>query len=302
LLAIIATSVYSQGDITVEHGQRGYWYEAEASVPNGWFYVSYEVTQADMNPEVNATTLLWIRAASADSYMVQGHAVCYIAKGIKPKPHNPGQVGVELLVKNNNEAVEESEIVLHEGPGTYIVGCIINNCDQCNDNTGHIQMSSLIRHRAKFMPFKIQLDPYTLNYTQAIIIQSTYGPSGYLDLLTDDDVYVKVTIYNPLNQVVMVYTKDAPPGLALPATDSPTTKRFPKAEALITGSYSTGPVALTAGRWYITPYSVLSQNGKVRDFIWAVGVGKEPAGAGSISPSIAVLATLAAVYAALRQL
>lgn len=63
--------------------------------------------------------------------------------------------------------------------------------------------------------------------------------------------------------------------------------------AAITGDYSTGGIPLKKGTWYIAPYGLSTViSGSDIDFDFAIGIGHQPAAAGTVMPSFFVMVAL----------
>jgi len=118
---------------------------------------------------------------------------------------------------------------------------------------------------------------------------------------------VVVQAFNPNTEVIITFTKDAPPQPTDPLStvESDTFKRFPAAGNTRIGSFGTGGVYLpSAGRWYVSPYvnAYPTQQGVARDFRWALAIGREPDPLAAANPAavcslllISVLSILAAL-------
>jgi hypothetical protein len=140
---------------------------------------------------------------------------------------------------------------------------------------------------AKVQGFAVRQESYTLPFTLA---DGAYGGAGWYDV-TEKNIFVRVDT-SLSNKAVVVFTKGA---AALPNQDpitnyqeTATFKRFPSDDPKL-GAFRTGGKLLDAGRWYFQVYSVKA--GSAPALVqFALGDGHEPAAAGMVVPSFAILA------------
>jgi hypothetical protein len=140
---------------------------------------------------------------------------------------------------------------------------------------------------AKVQGFQIKEESYTLPFTLA---DGAYGGAGWFDV-TDKNIFVRVDT-SLSNKAVVVFTKGA---AALPTQnpidnyqETATFKRFPADDPKF-GAFRTGGKLLDAGRWYFQVFSVKA--GSAPALVqFALGNGHEPAAAGMVVPSFAILA------------
>jgi len=210
----------------------------------------------------------------------------------KTKSASQGYGALDYLVPNspyynlpaNHEAADYILTVLSESCGTCIstveikvgVWVIWKEANIAGDPEA----------TAKAQDFKIREESYTLPFTLA---DSSYGAAGWFTV-TDKNIFVRVDT-SLTNKAVIVFTKNVPAlasqdPIALPETA--TFKRFPSDDPK-NGDFRTGGKLLEAGLWYFQAFSVKA--GSPPALVqFALGNGHEPAAAGMVVPSFAILA------------
>jgi hypothetical protein len=220
-------------------------------------------------------------------------------------------IGEQFMGKGNNQREGKGKFQTNQTGLYYISGqCNCNGNNQCVNQESQLGfVTARLEIGGQYYAFPIKPNPYTSNYTNEVN-QGEFGPAGLLDLNADTNVYIWLHAYDPTTEVILVYSKDMPivKDSALPlGADTPTLKRYPAATSpAMAGTYQTGPVALSQGRWYIAPFlATKAAINKPQEFRFAVGLNQEPdpsiplTGAAVVLQSSSIVALFACVLAAI---
>jgi hypothetical protein len=276
----------------------GYEMNTEVKKAGGIFYIKIAIKASEIG--ANGTeTMLKVVANSASSTSKGGKVTYYFKMGAKPTIQaSGGDTAVFTKATTDVGEITFSRPITMAGD-YYLAGQV--ECGTCA-STGEYRVGVWITHRAPgttidvVQPFALKDDSYTADFH---IKANEYGASGYLDVTTGMNYFVKVDLQDLSNSgsIIVVYKKGE---LPLASEDAKTKTevagmwyKYPTGSTQA-GDFSTGARMLDAGRWYIALYAANVPTGLgALEVDFAVGFGHEPAGAGMVVPSMAVLFVLA---------
>jgi hypothetical protein len=261
---------------TIVPGILGYDVPVSCPKDQGWFYVSFYVPP---NENQQGNTTVWVRVASEHNPSVRGQMTIYYSFDRIARQDRTPRIGQQFMTKGNNARETKGEFNVNT-TGLYYVSGQCNCQNQCPDELQYGVVTGRIEWVGQYRAFQLRHNPWTSNYTN-LVLAGSFGPPGFLDISSPTAVFIQMFAYDPVTEVIMVYSRDMPieRSSVLPtAADSDDLKRFPAAGAApLSGTYGTGPITLGVGRWYIAPYLVTKAlTNKPQEFKFAVGVGQEP--------------------------
>jgi len=274
---------------------------------NGWFQVSDTITNAMCSGGVcNYNTSLFVGVASQDNPTIQGQVTVYLREGKLVDINNPGQF--QFMTKNNKQQSIYNTYAMNHTDFVYIAGeC---NCQNCNTGTAYALVTSRMLWNDIPQAFPMIQNPYTSNYTGSApvtplppgnVAQGTFGWNGMVVTSSSQQHYFGVRTFATTTEVVLVMSKGVPIDTmaSLPGASTPGVLiRFPEAnQGSVLGSYTTPPITLDAGTWYVAPFlKNIPQKGSL-NFQWAWAIGAPPTGdtlaAGHVVPFFALTVCLA---------
>jgi hypothetical protein len=271
----------------IADGILGYDVNVDCLKNQGWFYVRYYVPPNEIQ---QGNTSMWVRVASEHNPSVRGAMTIYWSFDKQADLNARPRIGNQFMGKGNNQREGKGSYAIN-GTGIYYISGQCDCQNQCPDDSQYGVVSARIEWYGHYRAFLLKNNPYTSNYTN-LVNAGEFGPAGYLDLGADTNVHLLVKAYDPTTEVIMVYSKDMPIEKTSPlpmGADTAILKRYPSSTAPpLSGGYSTGPVTLTAGRWYIAPYlATKAPTNKPQEFKFAVGLGGEPDPTAQLSSAMA---------------
>jgi len=299
VLALSAAAFSSAAD-TYDVQQLGYeaYLTADVSGTNnyGWLYSQITITAAMMAPN-NLSTEVYIRVLSEDSDSQQANVQVWVTEGAPVNTQHLPQN--DLLNKNGGQLSSDADFVVTT-PGTYYVNGLAQ-CSNCAGDYVYMDVGLLLKYGAAYQPYPVIDSINSMSFGKEFVVQDEFGPCAMLVVTAPINLFTKLSLeYSQAakNQMVMVYQLGVPinQGDPLPAVSNAegTVIRYPEAQNIMDGSFSTGPIALSAGTWYMAAYLYTdTTNTKYQDYYMAFGINHEPSGVPALSPRAALLALLA---------
>jgi len=296
VLALLALGAVAQ-DTKDYDVWTGYEIGTEVKKAGGIFYVKVNIKDSEVSNANGTTTWVKVVATPVSTTSKAGKVTFYFKMTDKPNiAASGGDTSVSTKDASSPGVHTFTQQIMTAG-AYWIAGQV--DCSSCV-STGEYKIGAWVIWRIAgndvVQPFMFKDDSYTLDYN---IKANEYGTAGYIDVTTAMNYFVKVDLHDLSNggSIIVVYKKDSLPLASEDAKVKTETAgswyKYP-AGSTQAGDFSTGARMLDAGRWYIALFAANVPTGLgTLEVDFAVGFGHEPASAGMVVPSMAVLFILA---------
>jgi hypothetical protein len=226
---------------------------------NGRFFGTFQGFTVPGSVTSNSTNRAWLEIALelTDSKSFASNSFVYWSYGNALEPNTP--TDPLLFEKPATQSYASGFVSITPPNATLpvsyagtVLSCTSLNCLAANYRLTAFVVVGTDTNTAVRQPFPLVEDAWSWDND---LLQNQAGLSAYINLVTPAAIYAKIDTFFSFSVAGVVYQKDTPfTGSTFPAADTATLKRFPNSATQPSGDYSTGPVSLTAGMWYATPF------------------------------------------------